>query len=48
MVRVDHTKENQKVLLDLVDRYLSLNIPVGAVDVDSQWSTGVNNFVVDT
>lgn len=28
--------------------YLSHNIPVGGVDIDSQWSTFDNNFVFDT
>ncbi|KAG2392367.1 hypothetical protein C9374_012619 [Naegleria lovaniensis] len=46
-VWIDHNRENQQVLLNLVNRYLSLDIPVGAVDVDSEWSTGINNFVVD-
>ena len=32
----------------LVQDYLARDIPVGAMDLDSAWSTGFNNFVVDT
>jgi alpha-glucosidase (family GH31 glycosyl hydrolase) len=36
---------NQVALLDLYNGYASRDIPVGCVLVDSQWSTGVNNFI---
>jgi alpha-glucosidase (family GH31 glycosyl hydrolase) len=31
--------------MDYVDEYLAHDIPVGAVDVDSAWETGFNDFV---
>lgn len=38
---------NQVSLLELYHGYISRDIPVGTVLVDSQWSTGVNNFIFD-
>ena len=38
---------NQSEIQDMVADYFSYNITVGAVDVDSGWSTGYNNFIVD-
>jgi alpha-glucosidase (family GH31 glycosyl hydrolase) len=35
----------QQAVMDLVDSYASHGIPVGAVIVDSPWSTEYNNFV---
>ena len=40
----DSTQEN---VLQLVEDYLAHNISVGAVNIDSGWSTGFNNYVVD-
>ena len=40
--------QNQERILELVNDYLVRDIPVGAVDIDSEWSTGVNNFVWNT
>jgi len=38
----------QQGVMDLVDGYLSRGIPVGAVIIDSPWSTEYNNFVWNT
>ena len=35
-------------MTDLVEGYESRNITVGAINIDSGWSTGFNNFEVDT
>jgi alpha-glucosidase (family GH31 glycosyl hydrolase) len=40
-------ESNQANTTALVDGYQQRNITVGAVDLDSGWSTGFNNFVVD-
>jgi len=40
--------ENQQGEIDLVQGYLDHDIPVGAVNIDSKWSIGINNFVWDT
>jgi alpha-glucosidase (family GH31 glycosyl hydrolase) len=42
-VRADQTKD-----LQLVNDYLDRDIPVGGLEIDSLWSTGVNNFLWDT
>ena len=34
-------------MTNLVDQYHARNISVGAINVDSGWSTGFNNFEVD-
>lgn len=39
---------SQKAVLDLVDGYLSRDIPVQGVVIDSPWSTGYNDFNWDT
>uniref|UniRef100_A0A6B2L112 DUF5110 domain-containing protein n=1 Tax=Arcella intermedia TaxID=1963864 RepID=A0A6B2L112_9EUKA len=44
-----HTSiSTQTNTLSMVHDYLARNIKVGAVDIDSQWSTGFNNFIFDT
>ena len=35
-------------LLQLVDDYMAHNISVGALDVDSTWETGFNDFIPNT
>eukprot|EP01080_Neovahlkampfia_damariscottae_P002516 gene2516-3222_t len=40
-----NNEHNQMSLTKLYDDYTSRGIPVGAVLVDSQWSSGVNNFL---
>jgi alpha-glucosidase (family GH31 glycosyl hydrolase) len=40
--------QNQTALLQLVNDYTARDIPVGAIDVDSEWSTGINNFQWNT
>lgn len=32
----------------MVYGYLSRDIPVGAIDIDSGWTTGYNNFIWNT
>lgn len=41
-------QSNQANVSAYVADYANHNITVGAVDIDSAWSTGINNFVVDT
>lgn len=38
---------NQQNTTDLINGYISRNIPVGGVDIDSTWATQFNNFEVD-
>ena len=38
---------NQDNCTALVDAYLHLDIPVGALNIDSEWATAFNNFEVD-
>lgn len=40
-------ESNQANVSAYVAEYAAHNITVGAVDIDSLWSTGVNNFIVD-
>jgi len=40
-------QSNQANVTEYVADYARHNITVGAVDIDSLWATGVNNFVVD-
>lgn len=47
-VWLDSDRTNQSSVLAYVAEYEAQNITVGAVDVDSQWATGDNNFIVDT
>ncbi|XP_064406980.1 alpha-glucosidase 2-like [Halichondria panicea] len=39
---------NQSSITDYVNQYLEYGVKVGAVDLDSGWSTGFNNFEFDT
>ncbi len=39
---------NQDNCTALVDTYRDLNIPVGVLNIDSEWATAFNNFEVDT
>ncbi len=39
---------NQENCTQLVDDYLNLDIPVGVINIDSEWATAFNNFEVDT
>lgn len=47
-VWLDSTQSNQANVSELVAGYQKHNITVGAIDIDSGWSTGFNNFVTDT
>jgi alpha-glucosidase (family GH31 glycosyl hydrolase) len=38
-------EQNQANLENMVKEYLKRDIPVGAVNVDSAWTTGFNNFI---
>lgn len=40
-------QSNQSSVPSFVQGFVSHNISVGAVNIDSGWSTGYNNFVVD-
>jgi len=42
---VSSDDSNQTSVLANLDGYLTRNIPVGAVNVDSAWSTGFNDFI---
>ena len=42
------SQANQSSEIDLVNGYLERDVPVGAVDIDSEWTTGINNFIWDT
>jgi alpha-glucosidase (family GH31 glycosyl hydrolase) len=33
--------------LRFVEEFLAYNIPVGALEIDSDWSSGINNFLWD-
>jgi alpha-glucosidase (family GH31 glycosyl hydrolase) len=48
MVWLDSSRSNQSNVAAYVADYLQHNITVGGLDIDSEWSTGNNNFVVDT
>ncbi len=41
-------RANQSSMLAYAQEYLDHNISVGAVDIDSAWSTGFNNFIINT
>jgi alpha-glucosidase (family GH31 glycosyl hydrolase) len=43
-----HGDSNQANVTALVEGYKANNIPVGAVNIDSEWETYFNNFEVDT
>lgn len=32
----------------MIKKYEEYNIPVGGMNIDSGWSTGYNNFIIDT
>jgi alpha-glucosidase (family GH31 glycosyl hydrolase) len=36
--------QNQTNLLQMVSKYQEYNITVGALNIDSAWTTGYNNF----
>jgi alpha-glucosidase (family GH31 glycosyl hydrolase) len=36
--------QNQTNLLEMVAKYQEYNITVGALNIDSAWTTGYNNF----
>lgn len=38
----------QQVIVEMLKNYSAFNISVGAVNVDSAWSTGFNNFIFNT
>lgn len=40
--------QNQTNLLQLLHDYLDRDVPVGAINIDSGWSTCYNDFIVDT
>ena len=37
----------QESIMEMVEDYRALGIPVGAIIIDRPWSTGVNNFIPD-
>lgn len=39
---------NQANETALIQGYKDINVPVGALNIDSEWATQFNNFVVDT
>lgn len=45
---MQHGQSNQANSTDLVQGYLDRNIPVGNLNIDSEWATAFNNFEVDT
>jgi alpha-glucosidase (family GH31 glycosyl hydrolase) len=47
-VWLHHGQSNQQNATDIVDGYLSRGIPVGGYNIDSEWATEFNNFIVDT
>lgn len=47
-VWLQHGSSNQQNSTDLVQGYLDRGIPVGAVNIDSEWATEFNNFEVNT
>jgi len=34
-------------MTEFAQEFRDHNIPVGAIDLDSEWATGNNNFIVD-
>lgn len=47
-VWLNNPDQNQANMTNLVDQYHARNISVGAINIDSGWSTGYNNFEFDT
>ena len=45
---LDSSRSNQSNIVTYMNDYDSYNITFGAIDVDSEWSTGNNNFQIDT
>lgn len=41
-------ESNQQNVTNFVNGWISNNIPIGAVNIDSCWATQFNNFEVDT
>lgn len=48
MVWLDNSRSNQAACTAYVADYFAHNITVGGLDIDSGWSTGYNNFIIDT
>jgi len=48
LVWIHNSVGSQSNITDLVNQYLSHNIPVSAVNIDSTWETQFNNFIIDT
>ena len=44
----DSSRSNQANVTAYVAEYVAHNISVGGLDIDSEWATGNNNFIVDT
>lgn len=47
-VWLSNDRTSQSQILEFVSEFKAHNITVGAVDVDSGWAVGFNNFVFDT
>lgn len=47
-VWLDSSQSNQANVSAYIADYAAHNITVGGLDIDSEWSTGNNNFIVDT
>lgn len=47
MVWLSADRANQTSMTEYAQEYLDHGIPVGAVDIDSTWSTGINNYKWD-
>ncbi|EDQ92110.1 uncharacterized protein MONBRDRAFT_22946 [Monosiga brevicollis MX1] len=47
-VWLDHGGNGQADCLELAHDYISHNITIGAMDIDSTWEQGFNNFIPDT
>eukprot|EP01100_Stratorugosa_tubuloviscum_P007366 TRINITY_DN3076_c0_g1_i1.p1 TRINITY_DN3076_c0_g1~~TRINITY_DN3076_c0_g1_i1.p1 ORF type:complete len:621 (-),score=259.19 TRINITY_DN3076_c0_g1_i1:60-1853(-) len=47
-VWLSSSQANQQAEIQLVEDYLSHNISVGCVNIDSAWSTGFNDFIFNT
>lgn len=45
LVWINGEKQSQQGIINLVNSYLANGIPVGSVDLEAGWSTGINNFV---
>ena len=47
-VWLNNGDQNQSKMVDLVEGYRSRGIAVGAINIDSTWSNGTNDFTVNT